>query len=287
MVVRKIIERILEEGQTSITITDTDIPGSLVRTYSNDPDLMPTQVVLTGSTLKIDYEAQTSDKYVAVELVKQGLDIIDNLTSTDTDAALSAKQGKVLKDLVDDITPITELTELDDVSAEDPQTGDILKYNGTSEKWEKYNLPDIPVYLEDLGDVSIDTVTTGQVLTFNGAYWTNATPTGGGNNYSTTETVIGTWTDGKPLYQITKKLTSGIAIGTYGTIDLPSDIIVRDMKGYVYRNNYQSVDMFNGYINNGDIFVTIRNGDIDYMISNAFSNIIELDITVQYTKTTD
>lgn len=179
MVVRKIIERILEEGQTSITITDTDIPGSLVRTYSNDPDLMPTQVVLTGSTLKIDYEAQTSDKYVAVELVKQGLDIIDNLTSTDTDAALSAKQGKVLKDLVDGITPITELTELDDVSADDPQTGDILKYSGASEKWEKYNLPDIPSYLGDLGDVVLDTVTSGQVLSYNGAYWTNTAPAGG------------------------------------------------------------------------------------------------------------
>lgn len=203
MVVRKIIERILEVGQTSITITDTDIPSSLVRTYSNDPDLMPVQLVLTGSTLKIDYEAQTTDKYVAVELVKQGLDIIDNLTSTDTDVALSAKQGKVLKDLVDGITPITELAELDDVSAEDPQTGDILKYNGTSEKWEKYNLPVIPLYLGDLGDIVLDSVANGQVLTYNGAYWTNATPQNGAINYSTTEHLIGKWIDGSDLYERT------------------------------------------------------------------------------------
>lgn len=192
MVVRKIIERTLEEGQTSITITDTDIPGSLVRTYSNDPDLMPVQLVLTGSTLKIDYEAQSTDKYVAVELVKQGLDIIDNLTSTDTDAALSAKQGKVLKDLVDGIIPIRNLTALDDVLVTNLTDGDILKYDAEEEKFVNYLLPDIPVYLGDLGDIVLDSVATGQVLTYNGAYWTNAAPTGG-NNYSTTETAIGTW----------------------------------------------------------------------------------------------
>lgn len=192
MVVRKIIERTLEEGQTTITITDTDIPGSLIRTYSNDPDLMPVQIVLTGSTLKIDYEAQTTDKYVAVELVKQGLDIIDNLESTDTDAALSAKQGKVLKDLVDGITPIRNITELDDVLVTDLTDGDILKYDAEDEVFKNYALPDIPVYLGDLGDIVLNTVDQGQVLTFNGAYWTNETPTLK-EVYDATETNIGTW----------------------------------------------------------------------------------------------
>lgn len=175
MIVRKIIERILEEGQTSITITDTDIPGSLVRTYSNDPDLMPVQVVLTGSTLRIDYEAQTSDKYAAVELVKQGLDIIDNLESTDTDAALSAKQGKVLKDLVDGITPIRNITSLDDVLVTNLTDGDILKYDAENEVFKNYLLPDVPVYLGDLGDIVLDSVSAGQFLVYNGAYWTNTT----------------------------------------------------------------------------------------------------------------
>ena len=137
MIVRKIIERVLTVGQTSIVITDTDIPYSLIRVYSNDPDLMPVQRVLTGNTLKIDYEAQTSEKYVAVELVKQGLEIIDSLESTDANSALSANQGKVLKELIDSLTPIRELVELDDVSADNPQAGDILMYNSTTEKWTK------------------------------------------------------------------------------------------------------------------------------------------------------
>ena len=210
MIVRKIIERVLTVGQTSIVITDTDIPYSLIRVYSNDPDLMPVQRVLTGNTLKIDYEAQTSEKYVAVELVKQGLEIIDSLESTDANSALSANQGKVLKELIDSLTPIRELVELDDVSADNPQAGDILMYNSTTEKWTKYNLPDIPSYLEQLGDVVIDSVANGQVLTFNGAYWTNETPSSG-INYTTTETVIGSWNSDILYRKIFEYSGSGIA----------------------------------------------------------------------------
>lgn len=303
MVVRKIIERILEVGQTSITITDTDIPGSLVRTYSNDPDLMPVQLVLTGSTLRIDYETQTSDKYVAVELVKQGLDIIDNLTSNDTDAALSAKQGKVLKDLVDGIIPITELTELDDVLVTNLTDGDILKYDADNEVFKNYLLPDVPVYLGDLGDVVLDTVTAGQVLTYNGAYWTNATPTGGGNNYSTSETVIGTWIDGKNLYQRTivtsfsgktkgsRSWTTilagnqGLSIkNVFGTITFSDDntysmncmghdFVDSDVNHYAY-SSYR-------YNATGELLAIIRQYFYDGSASGYFTT------TVQYTKDSD
>lgn len=140
MIVRKIIERVLTVGQTSIVITDTDIPYSLIRVYSNDPDLMPVQRVLTGDTLKIDYEAQTSEKYVAVELVKQGLEIIDSLESTDANSALSANQGKVLKTLIDAIV-----------------------------------IPDIPDELNDLTDVTITSPLNGQFLVYDNGAWINTT----------------------------------------------------------------------------------------------------------------
>lgn len=281
MVVRKIIERILEVGQTSVTITDTDIPGSLVRTYSNDPDLMPVQIVLTGSTLKIDYEAQTTDKYVAVELVKQGLDIIDNLESTDTDAALSAKQGKVLKDLVDYITPIRNLTELDDVLVTNLTDGDILKYDAEAEMFVNYALPDIPVYLGDLGDIVLNTVTQGQVLTYNGAYWTNEEPAGG-INYSTSETVIGTWIDGKPLYQKTFVLTNPLTINAnaWGTVDTLSERInVIDVEGVL-------VDVSGEYV----YYVVGANCDTNNVLTvlNYRNMAIQLNrITFRYTKASD
>lgn len=105
-------------------------------------------------------------------------------------------------------------------------------------------------------------------------------------HYSTSEQVIGTW-ENKPLYQISIFLTSGISVGSYGHVTLPVNSIVRDWFGTIYRNSYLSVDKFNGYIDNGDIFCSIRSGNLEYYISNVFSGIDELDFTVQYTKSTD
>lgn len=131
MLVRKILETTLAAGSTSVSFTDSDILNSLIRVYSTDPDLMPVEQSLTGTTLTITYEAQSSAKGIAVEMVKQGLEIVDNLTSSDTDKALSAKQGKVLKDAIDDIVIPTvpeSITDLDDVIFTDPTNGQVLKY---------------------------------------------------------------------------------------------------------------------------------------------------------------
>lgn len=173
--VLKILEGVLAAGSTSISFTDTDIPNSLIRVYSTNPDLFPTSQTLSGNTLTITYEAQASNLYVAVEIAKQSLYIIDDLLSDDSNSALSANQGKELKSLIDAIDPISNLTELEDVDADNPQSGDVLMYNSTTEKWTKYLLPDIPVYLGDLGDIVLNSVTTGQFLVYNGAYWTNTT----------------------------------------------------------------------------------------------------------------
>lgn len=174
MLVRKILETTLAAGSTSVSFTDSDIPNSLIRVYSTDPDLMPVEQSLTGTTLTITYESQSSAKGIAVEMVKQGLEIVDNVTSTDTDKALSAKQGKVLKDAIDGIVIPTvpeNITDLDDVAVSSIQNGQVLAWNSTSEKFENVNQSG-----------------------------------GSGNNtYSTTETVVGTYND-KPLY---RKIISG------------------------------------------------------------------------------
>lgn len=101
MVIRKILETTLPAGSTSVSFTDADIPNSLIRTYTTDAELYPQEIVLSGTTLTIKYEAQSYTLGVALELVKAGLDIIDDLTSDDAASALSAKQGKALKDALD------------------------------------------------------------------------------------------------------------------------------------------------------------------------------------------
>ena len=116
-----------------------------------------------------------------------------------------------------------------------------------------------------------------------GTWNTDGVPT---VHYSTAEQVIGTYF-GKTLYQKSYSLTGGIAIGSYGHISLPADSIVRRLEGYAYRSNHAVVDKFNGYIANGELFASIRNGDIEYWISNIFNPVEEIEFTVCYTKTTD
>ena len=135
MVVRKILETTLSSGQTSVIFTDSDIPNSLLRVYTTKSDLFPLTQVLSGTSLTVTYEAQDTNIGVALEIVKQGLDIVDNLTSSDVDKALSAKQGKVLKDALDTIEVPDNITDLDDVEVNDIEDGQVLAWDEITEKF--------------------------------------------------------------------------------------------------------------------------------------------------------
>lgn len=63
---------------------------------------------------------------------------------------------------------------------------------------------DVPTALNDLSDVNAPSPVDGQVLTFTGDGWAaRAQSSAVGGNYSTSEQVVGTWIDGKPIYQKT------------------------------------------------------------------------------------
>lgn len=202
MVVRKILETTLTAGSTTVTFTDADIPNSLIRTYCTDSDLYPISLSLTGTVLTITYEAQSSNVGVALEIVKEGLQVIDNLTSTDTNNALSANQGKVLKDTIDGLTA-PALTELSDVDFTSITDGDIIVYDSVSEKFVNQSMPSIPSSITDLDDVVLTSPTDGQVLTYQNGEIVNTSIQTGGANYLTTEHICGTWIDGSDLYEKT------------------------------------------------------------------------------------
>ena len=172
MTVTKILEQTLYAGSTSVSFTDADIPNSLIRVYSSNSDLIPVSRILSGNTLTVTYEAQTNAIDVAVEIVKAGLDIVDNLNSTDADKALSAKQGKVLKDDLDTLSNTVD------------------------------NL-DIPENITDLNDVDITSIQAGQVLAWNGEKFVNVDQSSGGIIFSSSEIIVGKWIDDKDLYQKT------------------------------------------------------------------------------------
>ncbi len=173
MVVRKILEQTLSAGSSSVVFTDAEIPNSLIRVYSSNADIIPISRTLSGNSLTVTYEPQTSNIDVAVEIVKAGLDIVDNLTSTDADKALSANMGKILGEAVNALVEVVEGL-------------------------------DIPDNITDLDDVDINNLQDGQVLAWDAdaSKFVNVTPEqSSGEEYSLDEKVVGKWVNGETLYQ--------------------------------------------------------------------------------------
>ena len=140
--VSKILESTLTAGSTSVTFTDSDIPNSLIRVFSSNSDVIPESRILSGNTLTVTYAPQNSNMDVALEIVKQGLDIIDNVLSEDTDKALSAKQGYLLSaaigdvnDRLDALVIPEDITDLEDVNVTSIQDGQVLAWDEDTSKF--------------------------------------------------------------------------------------------------------------------------------------------------------
>lgn len=171
--VTKILETTLAAGATSVTFNDADIPNSLIRVYATNSNIYPQNISLTGNVLTVTYEEQTSSMGVALELVKQGLDINDTLTSTAADEALSAAKGKVLKDMIDALpAPPDEITDLSDVVVTDIEDGQVLAWDEVSEKFVNVDQSGgssvswgTPVHVQDS---NLKTVNSEYAIDFNG-----------------------------------------------------------------------------------------------------------------------
>ena len=212
MVVRKILEATLVAGSTSVTFTDTDIPNSLLRVYCSRSALFPISQTLSGNSVTVNYKPQDSNIGVALEIVKNGLDIVDDLTTEDNTKALSANQGYVLKGLIDDIVIPTvpeNITDLDDVDVTDIANGQVLAWNSTTEKFENVN--------QSGGDSSVI--------------------------YSTSEQLIGKWTDDSDLYERTflvpfSSLTTDNQFRVFNTATILSGVTVRAVDGLAISATY-------------------------------------------------
>lgn len=86
------------------------------------------------------------------------------------------------------------LAGLDDVNMSSPANGQVLKYNNTTNKWENAN--------ESGGGGTVTDVTVDgtSVVNQQGVAEIPAIPDGL-HHYSTTEHIIATWIDGKPVYE--------------------------------------------------------------------------------------
>lgn len=183
------------------------------------------------------------------------------------------------------------LAGLSDVNLSSPTNGQLLGYNSVSQKWENVNggggsgghtiidpigqnMPS-RTGLQFIGaSVTDDPVNDKTVVTITGGG-------GGGFNYSTTEQVIGTWVNGKPLYQISYPMTINISGGqttTIATLIDSEDIVYFD--GWIKENN-----IFYG-LNDRTSRITVNaSKELQFNSSSSWNG--SGYITVRYTKTTD
>lgn len=286
--ITKILEGTLPTGNTTVSFTDSDIPNSLIRVYATNADVFPASITLSGNTLTITYQAQSSTLYIAVELVKAGLEVIDDVTSDDADAALSAKQGKYLKGLIDAMSSPT-LSELADVNISAPADGDIIVYS--TDEWVNTSNN-----ITNLNDVEVVDIEDGQVLAWNedDSVFKNVDMSSGGMSYSTTESVIGTWIDGSKVYRKVFTLTqtySNVAQNTWTAINEIDDsnilqclkatlIVFGGSTGPTVRVNYDLLTSTNRtYFNNKLAIAHYRPSQLTLEAGNL--------IILEYTKITD
>lgn len=122
-------------------------------------------------------------------------------------------------------------------------------------------------------------------------------PSGGGsstsNNYSTEEQRIGTWIDGKPLYQKTYQTTTPSTINTYTKVVPFSDdtVDIKNMEGYFIQNNNPHHQMLNTadssvFMQCFEVFDPNSFGIMMRTNASAWTN-CTCYITIKYTKTTD
>ena len=261
MVITKILETTLSVGATSVVFTDSNIPNSLLLLNSTDPDLMPVSRSISGNSLTINYEPQSSAKGIALYIVKEGFEVINNLTSDSQTDALSAAQGKALKNLIDSFS-IPSVEELTDVEVEDLQSDDILIYDALENKWINSSLPSVPENINDLTDVNISSPVDGQILTYDDGEWKNANAPDTLVNYVATETVIGTYL-GETLY---RQIITGlnVSLNTNAWTTLPDVVITngKDLVNCVCYGTYTEQYIINCtkvHLNSADGAIEVRN----------------------------
>lgn len=137
--------------------------------------------------------------------------------------------------------------DLEDVDLTNPQNGQVPKYNATTGKWE------------------------------------NANESGGsGHTYSTTEQVVGTWIDGKPIYEkVVENLNYTASASWQNTgITIPNlDIVISCKFAQVQNSKLLSFV---------DYFICQNDGSDNVRAWSTSSNTYTYQMAIiQYTKTTD
>ena len=135
--------------------------------------------------------------------------------------------------------------------------------------------------ISDLDGVALQNVQNGQVLVRQNGAWRNGYP----HAYSTSEQVVGTWIDGKPIYQKTITLQSRKDVkNDYTTVFTTIANIENLIRSEFYDTNSNSETNFKLVVN----LVTIASNNGNVLVYYPTNGEIKIKGgTLWYTKTTD
>ena len=111
--------------------------------------------------------------------------------------------------------------------------------------------------------------------------------------YSTTETRIGTWIDGKPLYRKVISANSPSSTGSSAVISDLSSLnysFIKIADGCIFDTSGNFMESVNYYVNSGDYsacWVRLTDKNLVMLIGNSNRANKQCYITLEYTKTTD
>jgi hypothetical protein len=131
----------------------------------------------------------------------------------------------------------------------------------------------------ELGGIKV-----GNNLTIDANGVLSGTAVSGGQNYSTTEQLVGTWIDGKPLYQKTFQATTPSTSSDTPIISYGNDKDIKNFFGYVDDNGGR-VSLNYHYSSDNTIVTWCSTGYVR-MRQVLYPN-MTVYVTLQYTKTTD
>lgn len=176
------------------------------------------------------------------------------------------------------------LAGLTDVDITTPTNNQVLKYNSSTNKWENGSGGGTTAGLGDLSDVTLTTPTNGQTLVYDSANskWVNSNASESSHTYSTTEQVVGVWTDGTtPVYE---KVCTGTTNGETAQVLVSGVDKIISMSGHAGTYALPALN-----IDNNRKYILVQVGgssgtDARLYASGSNYNGLPYEIVLRYTK---
>lgn len=166
--------------------------------------------------------------------------------------------------------------------------GNILTITYTDGDTDTIEIPTVGASaLEDLGDVNLNDLTDNQILKYDSssAKWINANESGGGgsseSDYSEEEKIIGSWIDGKPIYQKTIVLKSAATISYNNWSSIGVTVESLSIDKLIGAKGYTSSGAYN-------LDVSTSNSEVSLQAVRNGANLSNVTaVTIQYVKTSN